>query len=95
MTCEVWDRKKGVTVEISDKDRLIAYKRDDYGKKVLVEPANLVNVTNKHFVFVTESGMDILVNKNSDQDLDVDCFYSNKNSWSISLNKFADFEDLI
>jgi len=95
MTCEVWDRKKGKTIEISDKDKLMAYKRDDYGKKVLVEPARLTGVTSKHFTFVTESGMDILVNKNETGDDSTDCFYSNNNNWSISLNKFEDFEKLI
>jgi|GEM_PF-2888428 len=95
MTYEVWDRKKNETVEINDSVRYIAYKRDDYGKKVMVEPARLTDVSSIHYVFVTESGMDILVNKNSDKDDDVDCFYSNKNSWSISLNEFRDFEELI
>ena len=95
MTYEVWDRKKNKMVEINDEIKYIAFKRDDYGKKVLVEPARLTNVTNIHFVFLTESGMDILINKNSNNDDDVDCFYSNKNSWSISLNKFEVFEELI
>jgi len=95
MSYEVWDRKKGGMVTISNQDKLLAYKRDDYGKKVIVEPAKLTEVTNKHFMFRTESGMDILVNRNSENDEDVDCFYSNKNSWSISLNKFEVFEELI
>ena len=94
MTCEVWDSKKGAMVEISSDDKLIAYKRDDYGKKVLVEPARLTGVTSKHFTFVTESGMDILVNKDTTGD-GTDCFYGNVNNWSISLNKFEAFEQLI
>lgn len=94
MTCEVFDKKKGQMIEISDKDKLIAYKRDDYGKKVLVEPARLTGTTSKHFTFVTESGMDILINKEQGED-SVDCFYSNKNNWSISLSKFEVFEELI
>ncbi|MCL2399649.1 MAG: hypothetical protein FWC91_07910 [Defluviitaleaceae bacterium] len=95
MICEVWDKKRGQMVEINDKDRLIAYKRDDFSKKIVVEPAKLTGETNKHFMFITESGTDILVNKNSANDDSVDCFYSNKNSWSISLNNFAAFEELI
>lgn len=95
MTCKVWDKKKAQMIEITDADKLIAYKRDDYGKKILVEPAKLIGITNKHFQFRTESGMDILVNKNEQGDNAVDCFYSNKNTWSISLNKFEMFESLI
>ena len=94
MTCEVWDAKKNKMVSVSDADKLIAFKRDDYGGKVLVEPARLNNVTGKHFVFRTESGMDILISKDSAGD-GVDCFYSNKNTWSISLKRFEDFEELI
>ena len=93
MAYEVWDRKRDKIVEISESDILIAFKRE-YGKKVVVEPARLASVTNKHFVFVTESGMDILINKNSTNDESVDCFYSNKNNWSIALSKFKDFEEL-
>lgn len=95
MTCEVWDKKRGKMTEISSNDLLIAYKRDDFSKKVVVEPAKLNGETNKHFMFITESGIDILVNKNSANDDSVDCFYSNKNNWSISLNNFETFEELI
>lgn len=95
MTYEVWDRKKDKMVEINDRVKYIAYKRDEYGKKVLVEPAKLTGATSIHFVFLTESGMDILINKNSDKEEGPDCFYSNKNSWSISLNEFEVFEELI
>ena len=94
MTCEVWDKKRQAMVKIDEEDRLIAYKRDDYGKKVLVEPVRFTGATSKHFKFVTDSGMDILVNKEQNDD-SVDCFYSNKNNWSISLNKYEAFEELI
>ena len=94
MTCQVWDKKKQSMIEINDKDRLIAYKRDDFGKKVQIEPARLTGVTSKHFTFMTDSGMDILVNKEQNDD-SVDCFYSNKNNWSISLNKYEAFEELL
>ena len=94
MKHDVWDQKKGVTVAIDGDTRYIAFKRDEYGKKVLVEPAFFTGLTNKHYVFRSESGMDILINRNSDSE-DVDCFYSNKNTWSISLNRFEDFEALI
>ena len=92
MPYEVWDRKREKMIEISESDTLIAFKRE-YGKKVVVEPAKLSSVTNKHFVFVTDSGMDILINRNSDTEA-VDCFYSNKNTWSISLRNYEDFEEL-
>jgi hypothetical protein len=95
MNYEVWDKKKGEMVEISEKDKLIAYKRDDYGKKVLVEPAKLNRITSKHLVFVTESGMDILINKDSAGADDVNCFYSNTNNWSISLSKYEAFAELL